>query len=384
MNNVHEDAPEVFQTRWTLCYLRGPLTRGQIKALMEPLNRDTSAGKDQTLRAQSSHETLQTGSRITPYASRPVLSPDIPQQFVPIRSARPAGADVVYQPMLLGAADVRFVDRKLAIDSVQNLALSAPIPDGANAVDWDHAVEATVVLADLEKSPVDGAQFSALPGSAGKAKSYDTWAKEFVGWIYRSRMLEVFLSPSTKEVSHAGESERDFRVRLQQAGRERRDQETERLRRKYAPKIAGLQERVRRAEQMVERQTAESHNSRIQAAISVGATILGAFLGRKTASAANIGRATTAIRGAGRVMKEAGDVAQAQENVAALREQLAELEAQFQRETQDMTAATDPLTERFEVIRIKPTKSNIAVKVVSLAWTPYWRHGDGRLLAAWE
>jgi hypothetical protein len=384
MNNVHEDAPEVFQTRWTLCYLRGPLTRGQIKALMEPLNRDTSAGKDQTLRAQSSHETLQTGSRITPYASRPVLSPDIPQQFVPIRSARPAGADVVYQPMLLGAADVRFVDRKLAIDSVQNLALSAPIPDGANAVDWDHAVEATVVLADLEKSPVDGAQFSALPGSAGKAKSYDTWAKEFVGWIYRSRMLEVFLSPSTKEVSHAGESERDFRVRLQQAGRERRDQETERLRRKYAPKIAGLQERVRRAEQMVERQTAESHNSRIQAAISVGATILGAFLGRKTASAANIGRATTAIRGAGRVMKEAGDVAQAQENVAALREQLAELEAQFQRETQDMTGATDPLTERFEVIRIKPTKSNIAVKVVSLAWTPYWRHGDGRLLAAWE
>jgi TATA-binding protein-associated factor Taf7 len=83
-------------------------------------------------------------------------------------------------------------------------------------------------------------------------------------------------------------------------------------------------------------------------------------------------------------MKEAGDVAQAQENVAAIREQLAELEAQFQRETQDMTAATDPLTERFEVIRIKPTKSNIAVKVVSLAWTPYWRHGDGRLLAAWE
>ena len=31
MNNVHEDAPEVFETRWTLSYLRGPLTRTQIK-----------------------------------------------------------------------------------------------------------------------------------------------------------------------------------------------------------------------------------------------------------------------------------------------------------------------------------------------------------------
>src|SRR6185295_846379 len=33
MNNTHEDAPEVFQTRWTLSYLRGPLTRNQIKSL---------------------------------------------------------------------------------------------------------------------------------------------------------------------------------------------------------------------------------------------------------------------------------------------------------------------------------------------------------------
>src|SRR5512137_1863827 len=37
MNNTHEDAPVVFQTRWVMSYLRGPLTRNQIKALMDPL-----------------------------------------------------------------------------------------------------------------------------------------------------------------------------------------------------------------------------------------------------------------------------------------------------------------------------------------------------------
>src|SRR5438132_4733074 len=35
INNVHEEGPEVFETRWTLSYLRGPLTRNQIKRLME-------------------------------------------------------------------------------------------------------------------------------------------------------------------------------------------------------------------------------------------------------------------------------------------------------------------------------------------------------------
>ena len=34
MNNVHDDRPVVFQTRWTLSYLRGPMTREQIQSLM--------------------------------------------------------------------------------------------------------------------------------------------------------------------------------------------------------------------------------------------------------------------------------------------------------------------------------------------------------------
>jgi membrane peptidoglycan carboxypeptidase len=128
-----------------------------------------------------------------------------------------------------------------------------------------------------------------------------------------------------------------------------------------------------------EKQQAESRSSQVQAAISVGASILGAFLGRKTISASNIGRATTAIRSAGRVMKESKDVGAAEENVAALQQQLAVLEAQFKSESDALTAATDPLNEKFEAISIKPTKANIAVKLVTLAWIPYWRDAEGRL-----
>src|SRR6185295_10216125 len=37
LNNTHDDAPEVFETRWAMSYLRGPLTRVQIKSLMDPV-----------------------------------------------------------------------------------------------------------------------------------------------------------------------------------------------------------------------------------------------------------------------------------------------------------------------------------------------------------
>jgi hypothetical protein len=186
-----------------------------------------------------------------------------------------------------------------------------------------------------------------------------------------------------KEISKPGESERDFRVRLQQSGREQRDKAADQLRQKYAPKITALQERIRRAQQLKEKQQAEARSSQVQAAISVGASILGAFLGRKTISATNIGRATTAIRSAGRVMKESKDVSQAEENVATLQQQLADLETQFKSESETLAAATDPLNEKLETISLKPTKANIAVKLVTLAWTPYWRDTQGASTPAW-
>jgi hypothetical protein len=382
MNNVHEDAPEVFQTRWTLSYLRGPLTRTQIKMLMDPLK----AGEGSGVKGKGT-EALEPSphpSPLTPHRQRPMLPPDVPQHFIPIRGSQPSGSALIYQPMLLGASRVRVSDSKAGVDVTQDVTVLAPISDGAVAVDWDHAIEADLAIADLEPSPSDGPQFGEVPSPASKAKNYEAWNRDFAGWLFRTQKVDLFKSPSTKDVSKPGESERDFRVRLQQSGREARDKQSDSLRRKYAPKIAALQDRIRRAGQMVERQQAESRSSQMQAAISVGASILGAFLGRKTISAANIGRATTAIRGAGRAIKESGDVGQAEENVSALRQQLADLETQFKTESDALAAATDPLNEKLERVSLKPTKANISVKLVALAWTPHWRDGKGILTQSWQ
>lgn len=380
MNNVHEDEPVLFETRWCLSYLRGPLTRMQIKVLMDPVRAKLLEiplrQEDSEREAFGNQPLLQTG--------RPMLPPGVPQQFIPLRSTKPAEATLVYQPMLLGGAQVRFSDSKAGIDVTEDVTVLVPITNRAVPVDWDHAAAAALALSDLEQVPEGGAQFANLSIAAGKAKSYADWNKDFGGWLFRTQKVELFRSPSTKEVSKPGESERDFRVRLQQTGREQRDKGAEALRRKYGSKIATLQDRIKRAELAKEKQLAESRSSQLQAAISVGASILGAFLGRKTISASNIGRATTAVRSAGRVMKESQDVGAAEENVAVLQQQLADLEAQFKSESDALAAATDPLNEKLETISIKPTKANIAVKLVALAWIPHWQDTEGRLTAAWQ
>lgn len=381
MNNVHEDEPIVFETRWCLSYLRGPLTRTQIKTLMDPVRREGLGVRGE---AKEKTASSASASHLTPHALRPMLPPDVPQHFVPLRSSTPAGSELVYAPMLLGSSQIRFSDTKSGIDTIQDITVFAPISEGAVTVDWDHAVVADLPVADLEQSPEGNGQFLSLPTGAGKAKSYADWNKDFGGWLFRTQKLELFKSPSMKDVSKPNESERDFRVRLQQSGREQRDKGAEALRQKYAPKITTLRDRIRRAEQMKERQQNESRSSQVQAAISVGASILGAFLGRKTISAANIGRATTAVRSAGRVIKESKDVGQAEENVAVLLQQLANLEDQFKSESEALAESTDPLNEKLESIAIKPTKANIAVKLVALAWTPYWRDGRGTLTQAWQ
>lgn len=379
MNNVHEDEPVVFETRWCLSYLRGPLTRTQIKQLMDPVRRETANVKRETSGAHS----VALNTQSSAVTARPILQPEVPQYCVPLRGSKPDGSELVYAPMLLGTSQIRFSDAKSGVDSAQDLTVLAPITDGPVAVDWDKALAAEIAVADLEREPSEKAQFLAVPASAGKARSYAEWNKEFNGWLFRTQKVELLRSPSTKDVSKPGESERDFRVRLQQTGREQRDKAADSLRQKYASKITTLQDRIRRAELAKEKQQAESRSSQMQAAISVGASILGAFMGRKTISASNIGRATTAIRSAGRVMKESTDVGVAEENVAALQQQLVDLEAQFKSESDALVAATDPLNEKLETISIKPTKANIAVKLVALAWMPHWRDANGSLAPAW-
>jgi hypothetical protein len=379
LNNVHDDAPEVFETRWALSYLRGPLTRAQIKSLMDPVKTNVSSAAAPAPVSAAPIVASAPAAR----NEKPVLPPEVTQYYIPVRSSGGANATLSYHPMLLGAAEVCYSNSK-TVDLTQQVTLLAPVTDGPVDVDWDQAVSLDLPVEDLESASEQDAQFVEVPSQATKAKNYTSWRKDFASWIYRNQRLELLESPGLEIVSNPGESERDFRVRLQQMAREKRDEAVEKLRRKYAPKFEQLEDRKRRAEQAVEREREQAKGQKLQTAISFGATLLSSFMGRKRVSMSTLGRATTAVRGAGRSWKEAEDVDRAEDNVAAMDQKLVDLDAEFKAETATLEHAFDSQTERLETVSLKPTKANIAVKLLTLAWAPYWHDSQGNIKPAWE
>ncbi len=375
LHNVHRATPDVFETRWAMSYLRGPLTRDQIKRLVDPTR---AAGVDAApvsaaVPAAAPSVPLPTvaAPAAVPAAAptRPVLPPGIPQYFAPAAAA-PEGGQVRYEPMLLGAAQVLLHDAKAGVDARRDVVVLVPFTTGVVAVDWAAARDAGFGATDLQASPAQPGLFGGLPPAATRPKSYEAWSKEFAGWLLQEQQIEIFRHPGSGLLSQASESERDFRIRLQGAMRERRDQAVERWRQKYGQRVTTLTERLRRAQEAVEREKQQAQQQQVQTAVSVGATILDAFMGRRAIRSGTIGRATTAARGASRSYKEAQDVKRAQETAEALQQQLDALEAKIRSEIETAVAASDPATDPLEKVVVKPKRTGVTVRAVGIAWIP--------------
>ncbi len=379
MNNVHEDEPVVFQSRWALSYLRGPLTREQIAQLMA----DKKSAVGNALRGvpgvtQDAPIPVAVSGATSVAAQRPVLPPDVTERFLARRANLPEGASILYHPALLGRARLHFASTSAGVDAWQDAALLLEVQDELPAETWAKA-RSLDEQPELKSTPEAGARFAELPGELSRPKRYTELATALKDYLYRNRRLTLWKCKPLKTTSNAGESEAEFRIRLAQAAREQRDAIIEKLRQKYAPKIAALQERLRKAEIKVEKEKSQASQQSLSAALSIGASILGAMFGRKLASATNVSRAATSARAAGRIARERQDVAHAAEGVEALQQRLAELESEFRGETEKIQAGLAADSLPLEEVSIQPKKSEISVNPVVLAWVPWIARMDGQL-----
>ena len=385
MHSVHESAPITFETRWTMSYLAGPMTREQIKSLAARTGvtaastpaRPASAGGSTGGSGSGSMSSLDPSAQ-TP---APVLPADVPQYFLPVQSG---GGAVSYHPAIVGVADVSFASVKYGITEQRRVALLATMDDGPITLEWDNAERIELDPSTLERGPTAAAVYGALPKAASNAKSYPAWSKAFQKWIVTNETVSLMRSAAFKHTSNAGESERDFRIRLQLMAREARDNQIETLRGKYATKLTSLQERLRRAEQAVQREQAQASQAKMDTAISVGGAILGAIFGRGKISAGSIGKVGTAARGAGRAAQQQGDVARASESVQALQAQYTELEGALQQDIDALGATYDAQQDALEAIPIKAKSGDVHVQLVALVWVPFHRDGAGMATAAWR
>ncbi|MCC7032579.1 MAG: ATP-binding protein [Acidobacteria bacterium] len=358
LHNVHEKHPVVFETRWTMSYLRGPMGRDEVRRLCG--SADADAGGADTGPAAPS---VAPAPSAAPSASTiPVLDPQIKQFFLG------ASAGSVLSPSVFGVARVAYSDAKLGIDETRDVALVTPIADGAVAVDWEHAEPAAFDVDDLEARPPAGVTFAPLPATAARARSYTAWEKDFARWAGQTQAIELLRSPRTKLTSEPDESERTFRIRVTEAMHEERDAAREKVRAKHAARIRTAEDKVRRAQAAVERESQQAAESKVSTAVSFGATVLGALLGRKAVSAGTLGRATTAARGMGRMSREAADVARAEANVEVLTQQLADVQTALEAEMRAVGEQWDPATEELERVVVKPKRGGVSVQVLGLVW----------------
>jgi hypothetical protein len=295
------------------------------------------------------------------------LPPEIPQYFLPVHG--PSG-EVIYEPAILGAATIHFIDDKTGVDLTRDLLFAAPVANSAAGVDWDAASDAGCSIDELEKTAEMDARFGPLPPAAALAKNYPSWGTAFSTWLLRTQKIELMWSPALGEISRPGESERDFRIRLQQAAHEKRDQLKAVLQGKYGPKFQQLQQRKARAEHRKAVEQEQSSSQILNTVITAGAGILGAFMGRKAMSQTTISKAAQAVRSASRAAKEYGDVGRADETTAMIEEQIQDLNARFEAEIAALDTKVDPTTEAFEMKTVRPKKAGIRVHFVALGWKP--------------
>jgi prefoldin subunit 5 len=363
LNNVHDDRPELFHTRWALSYLRGPLTREQIRALSVPPETPIEPTSERR-RAED------VAARETNAVDRPLLPPDVPEAFAVRRSAIPSGSTLVYRPALLGAGRVHYVDRRAGVDHWAEVRRLAALRDDPPVDLWDHAENPLDTL-ELEGEPELDIKFTALPAVAGRVPSYTAWRKRLASSLYRTEALQLYRSREFRQYSGLGVDEAAFRAGLAQLARERRDQAVEQLRKRYAPKLTRLQQRIRTAEERVERHRSQHKHEKLQTVVSLGATVLGALFGRRAASIGTVGRATTTVRGASRAARKKEDVDRALERLEESREQLEALEQEFQDQAAEVAERIDPAALELEEHRVRPRKADIQVGQVTLLWTPW-------------
>ena len=369
MRSIHEPAPLLLETRWTLSYLAGPMTREQLRTL-PPTAAATGAPQPSAAVPDAPAPALAAAGAGAGTASdataRPVLPAEIPQVVLPWDGAEPPAR---YRPAVLGVADVTFVQQRLAVAEQRRVVRLAPLAEGLVALDWDAGEALPLEVEALGQVLPATGRFAAVPRLAATARSYAAWGKTLQKWVVTTEVLTRWRAPGLKLASEPGEDERAFRIRVMAHAHEARDAAVEALRARYAPKVTALQDKVRRAEQAVAREQAQATQATMDTAISLGGALLGALLGRGKVSGA-VGRVGTAARGAGRAVQQRGDVARAQETLEELRAQEVALADTVRQEAEALAARHEAQREEVEAVAVRAKAADVQVVLVALAWVP--------------
>lgn len=393
LHNVHERAPLTFHTRWAMSYLRGPLTRQQVRGLMSGHQPDVSeavSGTVSELQPPGNAEPVATVAETpdevpppAPNATPPVLPRRLEALYMPARrSANAATLQVeqrvghtvdvrarhlVYSPGTLGAATVFFVDAKRNVDEREDILLIAPPPERAGAGRWERAEALELDVEDLARDPEPEALFEDLPETLNESPEFTALKKDLDDYLYRNKQVTLLYSKALDVYSRPDESERDFRSRVQQLAREQRDREVDKVSDRYEKRLDQLEDRVRRAEGTLATKKATADARSRETVVSIGESLLGAFLGRRST---RIGsrvltkqRQTTTARLA---------VERAEQEVEDLRDEMKDIQKELEDDVKSIRERWENPADDLDHYDVTPRRTDVDIRAVTLIWLPLW------------
>jgi len=386
LRNVHADAPLIFRSRWAMSYLRGPLTRDQIRAL----TRVRIGQKEQieekapvTAEPVTKEMVEEPGREPSPaWADTPPALPSgVRQYFLPletplewaVRQAEEAkGTTIIYQdkrlvyePRLLAQATVRYSHTKSRLSHDVAVTRLTELPPEGGFVEWETA-SSDVSVEGLETRSAQGAVFAPLP-SGLTSRALTTLRKEFADTLYRQERLTIWHNPTLKLYSRPDETESQFLRRCRKAAQDARDAAVEKLRDKYEAKLDRIETRLRREERELAEDEAEHEARKREEWLSAGESILGFLGGRRSSRAISVQSRKRRL-----TEKAKLDIEESEEEIEGLEEQLADMEAELQEREAEETERWAEAIEAIEPLDIRPTRTNIHVERFGLAWTPHW------------
>jgi len=377
LHNVHRPEPVVFETRWAMSYLRGPLTRNQIASLMTPYKTAATAVQAAPAGAAPVASAVAFGASAAPPPPPPPLAAIAPSKA---RPALPAGvneyflaasnATGTYEPHLAGFARVRYANTKAGVDELRNVGLLAFFEEGPVPIHWELASPLDIDPRSLEAEPRSGLGFAALPSGILNAKSLRAWEDDLARYLFTSCPIDVYRSNTYKMVSQPGESERDFRIRLRHAAHEQRDQLVGALRAKHGDRLAKVEDRIFAAQQRLAKEQSEVRKAQTDMVSNAATSLLGAIFGRGSVATRVARGGSSTARGYSKSQKEAQDVVIAQEKLDQLYTERDELVRELDARTDEIIRQADPMLEELEVISIRPRKTDVDIRLVSLVWKP--------------
>jgi hypothetical protein len=403
LHNVHEKQPILFQTRWAMNYLAGPLTRTQIPLVnqlvgAEALSGETAASAAPVTPAQpasgSTTATPTTGAAAAsaPTQAKPARQP-ASEAGSATRPAVPAGSGeyflsnnlsftqafkaagqsypqeaqslgLLYRPVLLAQAGIRFFDRRYDLDYELRLTALVPDADRRGAVRWENYPVQGVAPESLDESPDPRARYAPLEAPLSDAKTLSALQKDFLDWAFRSAQVTVRANETLKVYAGPEVSQADFRTRCSEAARQGREDELQALDKSYDTKLERLEQKISQEERELREDEAEVSQRKLEEYSTHAETLLGLFGGRKR-------RLSSSLSKRRMTSKAQADVEESKDAIEEYQKQMDEIEQELAQAQEEVNRKWSEIVEDINEIKVKPLKKDVLVELFGVAWFPY-------------